>query len=230
MGRSVLEALHAVVSPEFAHTVLAYALAVSGYRVLPEEVGRAREFVFGPLANTLDGHLGGDTANAFLEGVEPMLLMAERHAAIEATMTEDRADETLRFKRSGVRLRTHVLVASQDPSVAQFLAERFVDRASVAGADNVPDLLMHLEASQGVVVIDGQFPPVDPPSLASMLPVEGKSLTVILWRCDRQNRADAQACAMPGQRWLACGETAGLSDLATVLSDLLQQAPARASG
>lgn len=209
VARSVVEGLHSVVTPTVAKVILESALALSGRSLVPEDAAEASEFIGGPLLTSLRTTIDGDGAQAFMNRMEPILSLASlsgcgSHVRLKAPTAEGPL----------------VVFASLDRHLGNQVRDALAGRATVETATNVLDLLLRIDRTAAedeiAIVVDGAAPPIETVALASMLP-DRDTLKVILWRVEREKRADIDASRPDDQSWLAFGENAPIADVIDLL-------------
>lgn len=217
IARSVLEGLQAIVSSPVASVVIESALALAGESMIPEEPGQASRFISGALMSTLHTTTDTDSAQAFLDRMEPILILASLSPPPGGVV-----ESQVRVSATGERVPL-VLFASLDRTHGKEVQKAVGNRIQVETANNVLDLLVRIdripEDLPAAIIVDGAAPPIDSVALASMLPDHRPDLSVILWRVPRDQCADIDASRPEEQSWLAFGEGAPLKDVVNLLKE-----------
>ncbi|MBX7193241.1 MAG: hypothetical protein K1X94_14400 [Sandaracinaceae bacterium] len=78
MSRALRETLEAFASEIVTSEILVNALADGGYQAAPERADDLEEFAQGPLRSEITAVLGGEVADAVIEGLGPVLLLMRR--------------------------------------------------------------------------------------------------------------------------------------------------------
>jgi len=221
MARTVCEVLDSVLAPHVSRRVYERALEIACRTTVPEEAERTRDFAEGPLLEAVKAIAGLEAAEAVMEGLDPILVMAGSQVR-----EKDEGDPRLVSTQPPPMKRpepTPVLMATVDRTGIEAIGRKLVGRAVVRQVADVFDLVNAVDARSGeplVLVIDCCVPAIDPSTVATMLPVLPEGMRVVLWGASERMREELEPLTDAASDWISCAPNADHDDLATLLLSL----------
>lgn len=251
ISRIVREAIEAVATPEVRQQIMHRALHMAHAHEVPKGGAPLREFIDRHLRSASAFYLGNEAADAIMEGVEPLILLAEKIAARPPHRSASEREPTQRVGRerqySGVTPKTDlpnenetdtskyprlqnaalpmVFVATRNQGRCEGIAETLGGTAAVQQIEDVVAFLDNLKATASLsplLVIDCVESSVQPSTIATLAHELPKGSGVLLWGATDRHQHLVEV-ATRDRGWLRCDPETPPKDVAILIEMLLAE-------